>query len=103
MLTRMKQDRIDHMLNQVETAATVERAKAAGIRHDWRAADRLLAVIAPERFSQVAQVSQDNRVQVVINESSRAKVSAMIEEALKQPAIDCPPATAMPPLPDAKA
>ena len=60
ILTRIKGARVKCMLDEIRKAAQGKD----GVRHDWRAADRLLAVVAPERFSQASQV------QAVINQTA---------------------------------
>jgi hypothetical protein len=48
LITRIRANRLANLLGEIETAAKGDAER--GIRHDWRAADRLLAISAPERF-----------------------------------------------------
>ena len=88
IFTRIRGQRLDNLLKQIDKAATGKD----GIRHDWRAADRLLAITAPERFSQRAEASQQPAtVNVAIISDLAAKIYA-------QPAIAGPskPARTLP-------
>jgi hypothetical protein len=77
VLTRIKADRIDANLEEIERAAT----GADGVRHDWRAADRLNAIIAPERFAQNREQTVHNHQTAIIaavgSEEQLAKLVAM--------------------------
>ena len=63
-LARVKAARVDMLLNEIERAAHGD--KDAGIRHDWRAADRLACIAMPELNPQQSQVTVSNNSQTVI-------------------------------------
>lgn len=53
IFTRIRGNRLQNLIGQIEAAAEGDATR--GIRHDWRAADRLLAISAPERFAKSAE------------------------------------------------
>jgi len=57
LLEKFRAGRIHDLIKQIEAAANVDKAKAAGVRFDWRAAAYLLAIIDPQRFSTARNVS----------------------------------------------
>lgn len=55
IITRIRANRLANLLGEIETAAKGDAER--GIRHDWRAADRLLAISAPERFGKAIETT----------------------------------------------
>jgi len=53
LITRIRANRLANLLGEIETAAKGDAER--GIRHDWRAADRLLAITSPERFGRTQE------------------------------------------------
>jgi hypothetical protein len=64
-VSRLKAQRIDANLREIEKAATGQ----SGVRHDWRAADRMLSIIAPEQFAPKSDVVNNN-VAVLVTEDT---------------------------------
>ena len=84
ILERIRGIRIDHCLGEMEKAA----AGKDGVRHDWRAADRLMQVTAPSRFGPTSQtqVNIGPGSQVVVSvggEDQMRKLVAMYAEAAR--------------------
>ena len=94
VLLRMKQARIDGLLGEIEKAGQGTN----GVRHDWRAADRLLS-IADSRFIQNRDQGQA-QAQPMLSEDALGRLVAMYYQAKPLPlvttepspakAIDCP-------------
>ena len=61
--TRIRGNRISHLLEQVDKAANGRD----GIRHDWRASQWLLSVSAPERFAQREQTASTNAPAIALD------------------------------------
>ena len=79
ILARMKSCRIDTLLGEIDKAAS----GSEGVRHDWRAADRLLS-IADSRFSQ-ANRSDQTTVNVSLVSPDRMEIiSRMVRERVAQ-------------------
>jgi hypothetical protein len=113
LLDKFRAGRIHDLITQIETAGDVDKAKAAGVRFDWRAAAYLLALIDPQRFSTSRNVSvqvnapQQNSMMVAYGgEENLRKLIAMWGGKAKQaqveppapPAavVDCPPVQSLP-------
>ena len=88
LLAGMKANYINGNLAQIEKAANGTH----GIRHDWRAADRLNAIIAPERFAQRAESQTDAAKVMLLTADAMNKIaSQMIAERARLKAIvECP-------------
>ena len=113
LLEKFRAGRIHDLITQIETVADVDKAKAAGVRFDWRAAAYLLALIDPQRFSTSRNVSvqvnapQQNSMMVACGgEENLRKLIGMWGDKAKQaqieppapPAavVDCPPVKSLP-------
>ena len=64
IFTRIRGNRIKSLISEVQAAAHGDADR--GIRHDWRAADRLLAISAPERFAKQPETTQQPTVNVLV-------------------------------------
>ncbi len=97
LVTRIRGGKIASNLAEIKKAAT----GSGGVRHDWRAADRMIAIAAPERYAQASQtnVTVNNQTAIVgtLGGSDQlAKLVAMYCDQAKalqpaKPVIDCPP------------
>jgi hypothetical protein len=85
ILSRLKGDYIAGNIRQIEKAAN----GTDGIRHDWRAADRLNAIIAPERFAQRAEAPVAG---VTIDVGSLGKLIDKVYGAASGAVVECPAA-----------
>jgi hypothetical protein len=67
LFTQVRGNRLKNLLHEIETAAKGDASR--NIRHDWRAADRLLAISAPERFAKAPEqaASLGNGWTVIVN------------------------------------
>ena len=70
LLEKFRAGRIHDLITQIETVADVDKAKAAGVRFDWRAAAYLLALIDPQRFSTARKASDE------VNAPHQSSISA---------------------------
>ena len=112
LLEKFRAGRIHDLIKQIEAAANVDKAKAAGVRFDWRAAAYLLAIIDPQRFSTARNVSVEINAP---HQSSIAVACGGIEDlrklvalyggqpraqvkppALPAAVVDCPPVKSLP-------
>jgi hypothetical protein len=84
IFTRIRGNRIDNLLKEVETAAAGDPAR--GIRHDWRAADRLLAISAPDRFSQRQETGTVNNTAIVVAAGGEEGLRKLVDLFSKQAA-----------------
>lgn len=80
LLIKFRAGRIHDLITQIETVADVDKAKAAGVRFDWRAAAYLLALIDPQRFSTSRNVS----VQVNAPQQNSMVVACGGEDAMRR-------------------
>ena len=81
IITRIRANRLANLLGEIETAAKGDAER--GIRHDWRAADRLLAISAPERFGKAIESAP---TAPVVNVAILDSLSRLVY------AVDSPPA-----------
>lgn len=80
ILTRLKGEYINSNLEQIDKAASGRD----GVRHDWRAADRLNSIMAPERFSQQQQVATNtNNTITIVQCGGEAAAQKLIEQSYK--------------------
>ena len=97
ILSRMKQARIDSLLTEIERAAMGGKTlSGAPVRHDWRAADRLLSV-ADNRFSQAAMAVNSITVQSAVTvqlggEDQLRKLIESVYSKRKQVTVESSPA-----------
>jgi hypothetical protein len=112
LLEKFRAGRIYDLITQIETAGDVDKAKAAGVRFDWRAAAYLLALIDPQRFSTSRNISVEvnalHQSSIVVacggEENLRKLISMYAEQPRAQveppapPAavVDCPPVQSLP-------
>ena len=88
VLLRMKQARIDGLLGEIEKAGQGTN----GVRHDWRAADRLLS-IADSRFIQNRDQGQA-QAQPMLSEDALGRLVAMYYQAKPLPLVTTEPSPA---------
>ena len=102
LFTRTLASRVDNLVEQIAVVSDIDRAKAAGVRHDWRAAQFLAGVVDP-KFSTSPQASQ-LQVTVSVDESklrriadiyARTLTDAATPGALPAPAPGAQPGTAI--------
>ena len=111
LLIKFRAGRIHDLITQIETVADVDKAKAAGVRFDWRAAAYLLALIDPQRFSTSrsvsVQVNAPQQTNFIAGDEVRMKqlISMFSKQAQIQPpaapaqpaaVVDCPPVKSLP-------
>jgi hypothetical protein len=90
LLTRVRAGKIKSLIKEVTRAAT----GADGVRHDWRAADRLLAVTAPERYAQARDSQAPVSVQVSVTVGRMQELVRLMAEGRVRPSVAiAPPAT----------
>jgi len=92
LLERMRGAQIKAHLENIEQA---ERGQGPHARADWRASAHLLAIKAPDRFSDRVQASQQAS-QPMIAESTLRLVLDKLFQQPKPPAIDCEQVKALP-------
>ena len=96
ILTRIRGNHIRANIAEIKKAAT----GTGGVRHDWRAADRMNAIIAPERFAQQQSTTTNNTAVLMLagGEDQLRKLVGMWSGEAKQlqPAVEQPkiPSTA---------
>ncbi len=99
LFARMRSNRVNNLVENIEVAAVVDKAKAANVRHDWRAAQFLAGVVDPNfRVNKdSANVTTNNTVVVASvggEDALRKLVEQYAKAALPAPAsqsvIDCP-------------
>ena len=101
LFSRMKASRMSNLVGQIEVAGTVEGAKLANVRFDWRAA-QMLAGLHDDRFrsQQRDTGSTTNQTAIIIGAGGEQAVLKMLDgifaqrQSLPSPAavklIDCP-------------
>lgn len=92
IFTRIRGQRIDGLLAQIDKAAEGKD----GVRHDWRAADRLLAITAPDRF---AARANDQSPAPTINVAILPSLAAQVYAPLPSPATAALPEPSGPAMP----
>jgi hypothetical protein len=88
LLTRVRAGKIKSLISEVTRAAT----GADGVRHDWRAADRLLAVTAPERYAQARDSQAPVSVQVSVTVGRMQELVRLMAEGRVRPSVAIAPA-----------
>ena len=73
LFTRTLASRVDNLVEQIAIVSDIDRAKAAGVRHDWRAAQFLAGVVDP-KFSTAPQAGQ-LQVTVSVDESKLRRIA----------------------------
>ena len=92
ILTRTRELRVNTLLSEVERAATGDRE--AGVRHDWRAADRLLSITTPDRFSDKQQAGTSSAplmAEAIMDEITK-RILESRERKRADAVVECPPA-----------
>ena len=77
LFTRTLASRVDNLIEQIATVSDIDRAKAAGVRHDWRAA-QFLAGVVDAKFSTSPQSAQI-QVNVQVDDAKRARLAAVYD------------------------
>jgi len=89
ILSRLKGAYIQGNIEQIKKAASGRD----GIRHDWRAADRLNSIIAPERFAQNKDGSQDVAKAMLLTAETMGKIAEQMmkeRQSRSQAVVECP-------------
>jgi hypothetical protein len=102
----MKADRLDAYLAEMEKAAT-----GNGVRHDWRAADRMLQIIQPDVFNPRQDSQQTATPQpgltlaqmhkvlsVMMPNHPSVKATPVVQAICDGKVIDCQPVKSLPPV-----
>jgi len=89
ILSRLKGAYIQGNIEQIKKAASGRD----GVRHDWRAADRLNSIIAPERFAQNKDASQDVAKAMLLTADTMGKIAEQMmkeRQSRSQAVVECP-------------
>jgi len=83
LITRIRANRLANLLSEIETASRGDAER--GIRHDWRAADRLLAITSPERFGKAQESTQPVPIVNIAVLDSLSRLVYSVESPPAQP------------------
>jgi len=83
IFTHVRGNRLKNLLSEIETAAKGDAER--GIRHDWRAADRLLAISAPERFGKAQETAPPAQVVNIAVLDSLSRLVYSVDSPPAQP------------------
>ena len=98
VLTRIRANKLESLLEQVDKAANGRD----GIRHDWRAAQWMLTVHAPERFSDKSRQAEQPVSVAISIAPELARLAFPVVDCPSEPVRDKLPAPEVRALPEAR-